>query len=196
MWVWPQPCPRASRPRTHCSPTPTPARGPHSWATAEGCFCISAGSSLSAGRRPDPQTVPGGPGRSALVLSVSSPASSFCIPSQWLTYQLPRQVFSRGPTLCQALPWAQPWTKQTDPCLRGAHTRGSGLPSGLEYPSLSAAAAPSPAGPAPPGKPFLCFRSWPQVSQWSQKQCKEGLGHLNITPLDPPTPITNRNFGI
>ena len=27
MWVWPQPCPRASRPRTHCSPTPTPARG-------------------------------------------------------------------------------------------------------------------------------------------------------------------------
>lgn len=196
MWLWPQPCPGASRPHTRCSPTPTPAQGLHSWATAEGSFCISAGSLLSAGRRPGPQTVPGGPGRPALVLSVSSPASSLCRPSQWLTYQLPQQVFSRAPTSCQALPWAQLWTKQTDPCLRGADSQESGLPQAWNILPLSAAAARSPAGPAPPGKPFSCFRSWPQVSQWSQEQCKEGLGHLNIAPPDPATPITNRNLRI
>lgn len=85
-----------------------------------------------------------------------------------------------------------PAMDQTDRPLPSWSTRSGGWSclQTCNTPPVSAAAVPAPAGPAPPGKPFSHFRSWPQVSRWSQEQCKEGLGHLNITAPGSPHPQT------
>lgn len=64
-WGQPAPCPRLP-----------PCRGRTAGQWAEGSFCSSTGSSLSAGRRPGPPTVPGGPGCPALILSPLQPLLS------------------------------------------------------------------------------------------------------------------------
>ena len=189
---WGQPAPH------RCSPTPAPApaRGPHSSATAEGSFCISAGSSLSAGRRPGPQTVPGGPGCPALVLSISSPASFLCIPSQWLTYG------SLGKYFLEHL-------------LRARHCPGHSHGPDRPLPSWSTRSGFR--APFRPGIPLLCLQlllpplqallllaNHSHASEAGPK-CPGGLRNSvrrawdtsTSTPApDPPSPIADRSFRI
>ena len=47
---------------------------------------------------------------------------------------------------------------QTDPCLRGAHARGSGLPSGLEYPSFVCSCCCLPCRPCSSWQTFLTLQ--------------------------------------
>lgn len=171
--------------------------GPHSWTTGRGIFlhlrwllavCRTVSRPSDGPRRP----------RMPCSDSVSSPASSLCIPSQWLAHRLPWQVFSRAPTTCQALSWAQPWTKQTDPCLRGAHALGVGVPFRPGIPLLCLQL------PFPPLQALLLLANHSHTSETGPK-CPGGLRNsvrrawdtsTSPRPWTPPTPNTNRNFGI
>lgn len=182
---WGQPAPH------RCSPPPPPHRqGPAQLGNSRGIFLhlcwLLAVTRTVAWRL---QAVPGG--RDALLSFSPSPLQPLpsAYPANGSLTAPSASIFS-APTSYQAhCPESQHGPDRplalVEPC-----ARVSGLPSGLEYPSFVCSCCCLPASPAPPGKPFSRFRSWPQVSRWSQEQCKEGLGHLNITPPDPPSPIT------
>ena len=171
--------------------------GPHSWAMGRGIFLhlrwfLAVCRTVS--RPSDSPRRPGVPCSN----SVSSPASSLCIPSQWLAHRLPRQVFSRAPPTCQALPWAQPWTKQTDPCLCGVHALGVGVAFRPGIPLLCLRM------PFPPLQALLLLAHHSHTSEAGPK-CPGGLRNsvrrawdtsTSPHPRTPPTPNTNRNFGI
>ena len=162
--------------------------GPHSWAMGRGIFLLLhwlLAVCRTASRPSDSPRRPGMPCSD----SVSSPASSLCIPSQWLAHRLPRQVFSRAPPTCQALSWAQPWTKQTDPCLRGAHALGVGVAFRPVIPLLCLRL------PFPPLQALLLLANHSHTSEAGPK-CPGGLRNSvrrawdtsTSPPPDPPNP--------
>lgn len=128
-WGQPAPTPTAAPP-----PPPPPPPGAAQLGNSRGIFLHLCWLLAVWGPVSGPQTVPGGPGCPALVLSISSPASSLCIPSQWLTYSSLGKYFLEHLLRARHC-LVQPWTRQTLALVE--HTLGvQGSLPGLEYPSL------------------------------------------------------------
>lgn len=111
-----------------------PCRGHTAGQWAEGSFCTSAGSSLSAGRCPGPPTVPGGPGCPALILSPLQPLLS-AYPANGSLIGSLGKYFLEHLLHARHCPGPSHGPNRQTPAFVECTLWGSELPSDLEYPS-------------------------------------------------------------